>query len=74
MSYFYLNMRYIKLYKKQILLLILIIALVYISSVVKGNIAKTTSVIAGILMIYAGITFVLWIIKTPIKKDNDQIV
>ncbi len=67
-------MRYFKVYRKQIILLVIIFALVYISSVVKGNIAKTTSVIAGILMIYAAITFVLWIIKTPVKKDNDQIV
>lgn len=67
-------MRYLKVYRKQIILLILIVVLVYISSVVKGNIAKTTSVAAGILMIYAAITFVLWIIKTPVKKDNDQIV
>ena len=42
--------------------------------VVKGKISKTTSVAAGILMIFAAIMFVLWIIKTPIKKDNDQIV
>ena len=67
-------MRYLKVYKKQLLLLVIIIALVYISSVVKGKISKTTSVAAGILMIFAAIMFVLWIIKTPIKKDNDQIV
>ena len=67
-------MRYLKVYKKQLLLLVIIIILVYISSVVKGKISKTTSVAAGILMIFAAIMFVLWIIKTPVKKDNDQIV
>ena len=67
-------MRYLKVYRKQLLLFIIITGLIYISSVVKGKISKTTAVAAGILMIFVAITFVLWIIKTPIKKDNDGVV
>ena len=67
-------MRYLKVYRKQLLMFIIITGLIYISSVVKGKISKTTAVAAGILMIFVAITFVLWIIKTPIKKDNDGVV
>lgn len=66
-------LRYIKLYKKHIAFFLVIIALIYISSVTRGNTAKVTSVAAGIIMILAGISFVYWIIKTPTKKDNNQI-
>ncbi len=68
-------MRYLRVYRKQLLVLIIILVLAYISSVSKNkSIAKTTAVAAGIVMIYAGISFVVWIIKTPTKRDNNQIV
>ena len=68
-------MRYLRVYKKQLLVLIIILVLAYISSVSKNkSIAKTTAVATGIIMIVAAISFVVWIIKTPTKKDNNQIV
>ncbi len=68
-------MRYLRVYKKQLLVLIIIIVLAYISSVSKNkSLAKTTAVATGVIMIYAAISFVIWIIKTPTKNDNNQIV
>lgn len=68
-------MRYLKVYRKQLLVLIIIVVLVYISSVSKNKMAgKVTAVAAGIVMIYAAISFVIWIIKTPTKNDNNQII
>jgi hypothetical protein len=64
--------KYFPVFKKHLFFLILIIALVVISSLTTGKTATITSTIAGIVMIYAGISFVIWIIKTPIKKDRDE--
>lgn len=66
--------RYLKVFRKKIFLAILIIALIIISSVTKGKTAKTTAVLAGIGMIYGGITFILWMIKAPVKKDKDEAI
>lgn len=64
--------RYLSVFKNHVFLLILIVALVIVSSLTKGKTAVVTSTIAGIVMIYAGISFVIWIIKTPAKKDKDS--
>ena len=68
-------MRYLKVYRKQLFVLIIIVVLVYISSVSRNKMAgNVTAVAAGIVMIYAAISFVIWIIKTPTKNDNNQII
>jgi len=64
--------RYLSVFKNHVFLLVLIVALVIVSSLTKGKTAVVTSTIAGIVMIYAGISFVIWIIKTPAKKDKDS--
>lgn len=64
--------RYLKVFKKNIFLIIVIIALIIVSSVTKGKTASVTSVLAGIAMIYGGITFIIWIIRTPTKKEKDE--
>ncbi len=63
--------RYLSVFKNHLFLLVIIIALIIISSLTKGKTAVVTSTIAGIAMIYAGISFVIWLIKTPAKKDKD---
>ncbi len=64
--------RYLPIFKNHLFLLAVIIALVIISSRTKGKTAVVTSTIAGIVMIYAAITFIVWLIKTPAKKDKDS--
>lgn len=64
--------RYLKVLKKRIFYVILTVALIIISYVTKGKTAKTASVLAGIAMIYAGISYMIWIIKTPTKKEKDE--
>ncbi len=64
--------RYLKVFKKNILLIIVIITLIVVSSVTKGKTATITSTLAGIAMIYGGITFIVWIIRTPTKKEEDE--
>lgn len=63
--------RYFSVFKNHLFLLVIIIALIIISSITKGKTAVVTSTLAGIAMIYAGISFVIWLIKTPAKKDKD---
>lgn len=65
------SFRYIKVLRSRIFLIGVIIALGIISSVTKGKVATITSVAAGIVMIYVGITLTLWIIKTPVKRNKD---
>lgn len=66
--------RYIKVYKKYLLLLAMIVGLIAISSYTRGNIAQITAVLAGITMIFAGLSLTLWIIQTPSKTDKDAVV
>jgi uncharacterized membrane protein HdeD (DUF308 family) len=65
-------LRYLKVFRRQILLVVLIIALIVISSVTKGKTATTTATLAGVAMIYGAVTFIIYIIKTPTKKDKDD--
>lgn len=64
--------RYLKVFRRNILLIIVIIALIIVSSVTKGKTASVTSVLAGIAMIYGGVVFIIWIIRTPTKKEKDE--
>ena len=65
-------LRYLKVYKKKIALFLVIIALIVVASVTKGKTAIVTSTLAGIAMIYAGFSFIVYIIRTPVKKDLDE--
>lgn len=64
--------RYLKVFKRKILLLILIIVLTIISSVTKGKVSVVVSTITGIFLIVVAIYYIIWIIKTPTSKENDQ--
>lgn len=64
--------RYLKVFKKKIFLIIVTIALVVISSVTKGKTATITSTLAGVVLIYSGFTYIVWIIRTPTKKEKDE--
>ena len=66
--------RYLSVYKRNVALLLLIIILVVVSSYTQGSASKVTAVLAGVAMIYAGISLTVWIIKTPSKKDKDAVV
>jgi len=66
--------KYLSVFKSHVIILSLLVILVIISSVTRGTTATTTSVLAGIVMIYAGITFFIWIIKTPAKKSKEEVV
>jgi hypothetical protein len=50
-----------------------LIALVIVSSITKGQISVVTSYAAGVLMIYAAISFIYYIIKTPAKKSKEEV-
>ena len=65
------QLRYLKVFKRKILLLIVIIALIVVSSVTKGKTATVFSTITGILLIVIAIYYIIWIIKTPTKKESD---
>ncbi len=65
-------LRYVKVLKKRLVFVIVIIALIIVSSVTKGKTATVTATIAGILMIFAAFSYIMWIIRTPVKKDKDE--
>lgn len=53
--------------------MILIVGLIVTSTLTKGRTATTFSVLAGIVMILEGVSFFIWIIKTPAKKNKDEV-
>ncbi len=65
-------LRYLKVYRRKIVLFIIIIALIVVASYSKGKTAIVTSTLAGVAMIYAAVSFIYWIIKTPTKKEGDE--
>ncbi len=65
--------RYLSVLKRHIVIFIILVALVVVSSVTTGKISVITSYAAGILMIYAAISFVYYIIKTPAKKSKEEV-
>jgi amino acid permease len=64
--------RYLKVFWRKIVLLVVIIALIIISSKTKGRVATLTSVATGILLIIVGIYYTYWILKTPTRKEKDE--
>ena len=64
--------RYLKVFRKKIFLIIITIALIVVSTVTKGKTASITATLAGVALIYAGITYIVWIIRTPTKKEKDE--
>ncbi|MCW3112473.1 MAG: hypothetical protein JWR18_869 [Segetibacter sp.] len=64
--------RYLKVFKRKILLLILIVVLTVVSSVTKGKVSVIVSTITGIFLIVVAIYYIIWIIKTPTTKEKDQ--
>ncbi len=66
--------RYLSVFKSQVFLILLIIGLIIASSVTTGKTAVTLSILAGVAMILEGISFFIWIIKTPAKKSKDEVV
>jgi hypothetical protein len=65
--------KYLTVFKKHFVILFLLLALIVVSSVTKGNLSVVTAYAAGALMIYAAISFTLWIIKTPSKKTKEEV-
>lgn len=54
--------------------MVVFLALIIFSSLTSGKLSSVTTVLTGVLMIYAAIVFTLWIIKTPSKKSNDEVL
>lgn len=66
------QLRYLKVFKRKIILLIIIIALIVVSSVTKGKVATIASTVTGILLILIAIYYIIWIFKTPTTKEKDE--
>ncbi|GEO11313.1 hypothetical protein [Segetibacter aerophilus] len=66
------QLRYLKVFKRKILLLILVIALIVVSSVTKGKTSVVLSTITGIILIVTAIYYIVWIMRTPTKKESDE--
>ena len=66
------QIRYFKVFKRKILLLIIVVALIIGSSVTKGKTATILSTITGILLIVTAVYYIIWIVKTPTKKEKDE--
>lgn len=64
--------RYLKVFKRKFILLILVILLVTASSLTKGKTAVLFSTVTGVLLIAVAIYYIVWIMRTPTKKENDE--
>lgn len=65
--------RYLKVLRKNLLVIIVIIALIVASSVTKGKLSKTLSIITGLVMILSAVLFIIWLVKTPTRKEKDEL-
>ncbi len=54
--------------------MVIFLAGIIVSSVTNGKLSSVTTVLTGILMIYAAIVFTFWIINTPSKKSKDDVL
>lgn len=66
--------RYLFVFKNHVILMVIFLALIIVSSVTNGKLSSVTTVLTGVLMIYAAIVFTFWIIKTPAKKSKDDVM
>jgi len=66
--------RYFKVFKRKILALILVAGLITVSSVTKGKTSVVLSTITGVILIIIGVYYIVWIIRTPVKKEKDEAV
>ena len=71
-SIIYMFRRYLSVFRNHVIIMVLFLALIIVSSITQGKLSVYTSVLTGILMIYAAIVFTIWIIKTPSKKNKDE--
>lgn len=55
------------------MLLLVLVALVVISSKTVGKTSVIASVTAGLIMVSVAVYYIFWIIKTPVKKEPDEI-
>jgi hypothetical protein len=65
--------RYYNIFKSHIAILILIVALICTSEFTTGAVAATAKVIAGALLIWAAISYAIWLFKAPtaqVKEEN----
>lgn len=54
------------------MLLLIIVALVIVSSKTAGKTSVIASVTAGLIMVSVAVYYIFWIIKTPVKKEADE--
>lgn len=64
--------RYLSVFRNHVFLILILLALIIVSTVTQGKISTYTATFTGIVMIYAAIVFTVWIIRTPSKKNNDE--
>ena len=66
--------RYLFVFKNHVILMVIFLAGIIVSSETNGKLSSVTTVLTGILMIYAAIVFTFWIINTPSKKSKDDVL
>ena len=66
--------RYLSVFKNHVIIMVVFLALIIVSSVTNGKLSSVTTVLTGVLMIYAAIVFTFWIIKTPARKSKDEVL
>jgi len=64
--------KYLSVFRNHVIIMVIFLVLIVISSRTTGKLSVVTSVLTGILMIYAAIVFTIWIIKTPAKRNKDE--
>jgi hypothetical protein len=65
--------RYFNIFKSHIAILILIVALVCTSEITTGTVSAAAKIAAGALLIWAAISYAIWLFKAPtaqVKEEN----
>jgi hypothetical protein len=64
--------RYFNIFKSHIAILILIVTLIFVSEFTTGTVSLVAKLITGALLIYAAISYTIWLIKAPTAQIPEE--
>ncbi len=64
--------RYFNVLKSHVAILILIIALICTSEFTSGTVSMIARIVTGVLLIWAAISYAVWLVKAPTAKVKEE--
>jgi len=64
--------RYFNVFKSHVSMLVLIIALIFTSEFTSGAVSMIAKTATGVLLIWAAISYAIWLVKAPTAKMKEE--